>query len=49
MYLKPYPALPQEQEQVVSICIDCGMTVHRVLGPGYYEKIYWRAFQWSSM
>jgi GxxExxY protein len=36
--------LPPEIEQTAKECVDCGMTVHRVLGPGFKEPIYHRAF-----
>ena len=33
-----------DEEQVVSCVMDCAFTVHRVLGPGFREKAYQRAF-----
>lgn len=36
--------LPPEIEEVVTKVVDVGFTVHRVLGPGFKEKIYERAF-----
>jgi GxxExxY protein len=36
--------LTAEQEKTVSDAMDCGFTVHRVLGPGFKEKIYERAY-----
>ena len=45
MYLRQSSVLSPEQEAIVSSCLDCGMAVHRVLGPGYKECIYCRAFQ----
>ena len=38
-----FAALPAECEQTVSSCIDCAITVHRELGPGFKERIYERA------
>jgi GxxExxY protein len=45
MYLRQSADLSPQQEAIVSSCLDCGMAVHRVLGPGYKECIYCRAFQ----
>ena len=39
-----FAALPAECEQTVSSCIDCAITVHRELGPGFKERIYERAY-----
>lgn len=39
------PPVPPEVEQAASICVDCGLAVHRVLGPGFKESIYQRAFR----
>ena len=36
--------LSVEEERVVEATIDCGFAVHRILGPGFREKIYERAF-----
>src|SRR5687768_11169201 len=36
--------LTAEQEKTVTDAMDCGFTVHRVLGPGFKEKIYERAY-----
>ena len=44
MYIKQTPLLSQEEEQVVTETIECGLTVHRELGPGFRERIYERAF-----
>ena len=44
MYSQRKPVLPPEQEELITTALDCGLTVHRVLGPGYKEKIYQRAF-----
>ena len=44
MVLKVSTPLEPEQEKVVSDAIDCGLDVHRVLGPGFREPIYHRAF-----
>jgi GxxExxY protein len=38
------PAIPPEVEEIGSRCIGCGITVHRILGPGYRELIYQRAY-----
>jgi GxxExxY protein len=40
-----YTPIPQEVEQAATICVDCGMTVHRILGPGFKEPIYEEAFR----
>ena len=40
--------LTADQEKIVAEVVDCGVTVHRVLGPGFREKIYARAFASSS-
>ena len=45
MHLRQTSVVSPEQEAIVSSCLDCGMAVHRVLGPGYKECIYCRAFQ----
>jgi GxxExxY protein len=37
--------LNADQEKIVAQVIDCGVTVHRVLGPGFRERIYSRAFR----
>ena len=37
--------LTADQEKIVAEVVDCGVTVHRVLGPGFREKIYSRAFR----
>lgn len=39
------PTVPPEVELAASICVDCGLTVHRILGPGFRESIYQRAFR----
>ena len=44
MYSQRKPVLPPEQEELITTALDCGLTVHRVLGPGDKEKIYQRAF-----
>src|ERR1700730_15938551 len=36
--------IPQEVEEVGHRVIGCGITVHRILGPGFKESIYERAF-----
>ena len=36
--------LTPEVEEVVTKVVDVGFTVHKVLGPGFKEKIYERAF-----
>ena len=38
------PAIPQEIEDVAHRVIGCAITVHRILGPGFKERIYERAF-----
>ena len=44
MYKQRQPILPPEQEELITTLLDCGITVHRILGPGYKERIYERAF-----
>lgn len=39
-----YAPLPPEAERTASVCVDCGIQVHRILGPGFKEKIYHRAY-----
>lgn len=36
--------LPPDIEEIVTKVVDVGFTVHKVLGPGFKEKIYERAF-----
>src|SRR5688500_11742611 len=36
--------VPADVEKVAKVCVDCGMHVHRELGPGFKEVIYERAF-----
>ena len=43
-YAKRDPALSAEHELIITYAIACGITVHRVLGPGFKEQIYERAF-----
>jgi GxxExxY protein len=42
--LKVQSHLPPEEEAIVEDAVDCGYTVHRVLGPGFRELIYQRAY-----
>jgi GxxExxY protein len=44
MFTKTDALLSPEHEKIVTDTIGCGMTVHRVLGPGFKERIYERAF-----
>jgi GxxExxY protein len=44
MFLRVDTPLDPEQERLVTITIDCGLEVHRVLGPAFREPIYERAF-----
>ena len=37
-------AIPDAVEEIGRRCIGCGITVHRILGPGYKELIYQRAY-----
>lgn len=38
------PAIPQDVEDTGHAVIGCGIAAHRLLGPGYKELIYQRAF-----
>lgn len=40
---KPDP-LPEETEEIGRRVIGCAITVHRILGPGFKERIYQRAY-----
>ena len=42
--LRTASPLTPEQEAIVTASMDCGFTVHRVVGPGYRENIYQTAF-----
>jgi GxxExxY protein len=44
MYCKQTPLLEPDQEQIVAEVLDCGFAVHRVLGPGFREGVYHRAY-----
>jgi GxxExxY protein len=44
MSLTVPPPIPQKIEDVGHRVIGCGITVHRILGPGFKERIYERAF-----
>jgi GxxExxY protein len=37
------PPIPQEVEDIGHRVIGCAITVHRILGPGFRERIYERA------
>jgi len=39
-----FDPIPANVENVAKTCVDCGIHVHRELGPGFKEKIYERAF-----
>src|SRR5688572_25182777 len=39
-----YVPVPAAVEKIASTCVDSGMCVHRILGPGFKEDIYERAF-----
>lgn len=43
--LKVISNLSREEEATVSKCIDCGIAVHRALGPGFKESIYHQALR----
>jgi GxxExxY protein len=38
--LNPSSPLSPDEERIVSESLNCGFAVHRVLGPGYRERIY---------
>jgi GxxExxY protein len=40
---QPEP-IPKETEEIGTRIIGCAITVHRILGPGFKEPIYHRAF-----
>jgi len=40
-----YAPIAREVEEVASTCVDSGITVHRVLGPGFKESIYHEAYR----
>lgn len=44
MSLMVPPPIPQEVEDVGHRVLGVGITVHRILGPGFKERIYQRAF-----
>jgi GxxExxY protein len=44
MTLITRPPIPQEVEDIGHPLIGCGITVHQILGPGFKEAIYERAF-----
>jgi GxxExxY protein len=44
MFIKRTPLLEPAQEAIITRAIECGITVHRELGPGFKEAIYKRAF-----
>jgi GxxExxY protein len=44
MVLSALAPIPAETEHVAHRVIGCGITVHRILGPGFKEVIYERAF-----
>jgi GxxExxY protein len=43
--LEKYADLPPEQEAIVAAVIGCAINVHRVLGPGFKERIYHTALR----
>jgi GxxExxY protein len=45
MFCKHSPSLSPELELIVTETIECGIVVHRVLGPGFRERIYDQAFR----
>jgi len=40
-----YTPVSQQVEALATTCVDCGMTVHKILGPGFKEAIYRDAFR----
>ena len=36
--------IPAAVERIAAVCVDCGLQVHRGLGPGFKERIYEQAF-----
>jgi GxxExxY protein len=44
MLTKVEAPIPQNVEDIGHRVIGCGITVHRILGPGFKERIYQRAF-----
>ena len=43
--LNKHTDLSAEAEAIISEVINCGITVHRELGPGFKESIYHQAFR----
>ncbi len=43
--LKVESPLSSEEEAIVTKTIGCGIEVHRILGPGFRERIYESAFK----
>jgi len=41
--------IPVATERIGRSIIGCAITAHRILGPGFKEIIYERAFVWSWM
>jgi GxxExxY protein len=43
--LTKYDDLPLEQEAIVAAVIGCAINVHRILGPGFQDRIYHTGFR----
>ena len=42
--LRVASVLSEQEERIVTRTLDCGFAVSRILGPGFRERIYERAF-----
>jgi GxxExxY protein len=40
MSKNPYAPLPEREEQIAKIVVDCAFKVHQALGPGLLENVY---------
>ena len=44
MMMPSHLPIPADVERIGAECVDCGLTIHRHLGPGFRERIYHQAF-----
>ena len=40
-----FTPIPGAVEQAATTCVDCGYHIHRLIGPGFKEIVYHRAFR----